>query len=194
VWPERIPPDQMEVALTLAAGAPTDGRLILPDGSSRAPAQAPETTPEGTVVRVLVPRVEAGQRMAWQVDGAGLPRRLPLDVPAPTGHAELLHTALRVTDARLEAGQGGALTLHLTLQLTPDAPALALAQSDLSVADDRGRAVPVSWAPPALTPGTATPVVISFAPDQAAPLVLQLGAWRAHLGGSVPPTPSPPVP
>ncbi|HEU4328691.1 MAG TPA: hypothetical protein VFS21_36475 [Roseiflexaceae bacterium] len=184
IMPAAIPAGQMEVALTLAPETPADGVLVLPDGSTRAPAKAPAATEAGTIVRFLVPAASTTQRMAWRVDGNGLPRRLALDVPAPLGRAELLRAALRVADAEVTPGADGALSLTLSLQLTADAPPLQLDTTDFSVLDARGAAIAASWAPPALTPGVATPVVVSLPPGQATgPLELALGSWRARLAG-----------
>lgn len=182
VRPAEIPAGQMEVVLVLAPGASTDGVLVLPDGLTRAPAAAPETTPDGTRVRFLLPAAARAQRMAWQLaQGAGLPERLPLDVPAPMGRAALLGQALRVAGA--EASRTGD-TLQLTLTLQRAGAPLALLSTDLSVTDAQGRALPARWTPPAdLATSTATPVVVSLTlpPEAAGPLHVALGAWRLRV-------------
>jgi len=182
VRPAEIPAGQMEVVLVLTPGASADGVLVLPDGSTRAPAAAPETTPDGTRVRFLLPASSTVQRMALQLaHGTGLPKRLPLDVPAPVGRAALLGQALRVTSA--EASQIG-VTLALTLTLQRAGVPLGLFSTDLSVTDAQGRMLPTTWTPPAdLATGTATPVAVSLTlpPEASGPLQVALGAWRMRV-------------
>jgi hypothetical protein len=181
VRPAEIPAGQMEVVLVLTPGASADGVLVLPDGSTRAPAAAPERGQESTRVRFLLPAAVGVQRMAWQLaHGAGLPERLPLDVPAPRSRLDLLGEALRVNAA--EASRiGDTVQLTLTLQLTGGP--LVLAQNDLSVTDAQGRVLPARWTPPAdLATGTATPVVVSLTPpSEAGPLTVALGPWRMRV-------------
>ncbi len=167
--PAVIPPDRMQVDLLVRDAQNGASTLILADGT-RWSATTSTPVDGGLRLSFLVPVAAGSQEAGWEVtQPEGLPGVLPLTLPAPISHAQVVRerVVVRGGTATVVRRDGRSLvSLTLTLTLASGTEELSLLPSDLVVSRDDG--VPVTtaqWTPPALTPGVPATVQVDMLLD-----------------------------
>jgi hypothetical protein len=184
--PQHIPSGMVRVDLTLR-GEGLEGRLLLSDGTPRAPTtsvvEAGMTTFSYLLDHAAQPRLAVWRKKG---DDPAMEQLLPFTIPPPQGREGWIQETVSVTEAQATVRRRDDGTVQVTLDLVVESShALTLHATDLvleqSQADVTCTARDNPDAPLQVAPGTLLALTCSGEGFLEPPLDIHLGGWFARL-------------